>query len=294
MDQRNNNKIITQIILGHSIVSVRIIVALFVICSAVMKLLFDKYLPDIIDLDILRWTIIALGILFFFSTFYKYQPTNAIPYLSFFLYLLTIIYVVYFALINHFNPSAVIVLILVMGAGTVIINSLTYYGIQSGIIFFSSLIVFYSNELANENIIAFFSLILAMGVFATVIIIRLRLRSSVGLSYSFLDKLQVLSIIANRHGDIVFVSPSVKTVLGYEPKELLRQGWWMTSHLAKGWISHEHILNYPNLISKEIVEMESSLVTKDGRTVWLNWANSILPNGNYMGIALDVTKYKEK
>src|SRR5271154_2770352 len=119
MEQRNSKKIITQIILGHSIVSVRIIVALFVVCSAVMKLLFNIYMPHLVDFDILRWTIIILGTMFFLSTFYKPKPSKVTPYLSFFLYLLTISYVVYITLINHFNPNITIILILVVGASTV-------------------------------------------------------------------------------------------------------------------------------------------------------------------------------
>jgi hypothetical protein len=46
------------------------------------------------------------------------------------------------------------------------------------------------------------------------------------------------------------------------------------------------------MIPKDIESMESSLVTKDGKKLWVNWVNSILPNGNYMGVALDITKYK--
>jgi len=38
--------------------------------------------------------------------------------------------------------------------------------------------------------------------------------------------------------------------------------------------------------------METKVSAKDGRTVWLSWSNSILTNGNYIGVALDVSKYK--
>jgi len=26
--------------------------------------------------------------------------------------------------------------------------------------------------------------------------------------------------------------------------------------------------------------------------LWFSWVNSMLPNGSYMGVALDITKYK--
>jgi hypothetical protein len=40
------------------------------------------------------------------------------------------------------------------------------------------------------------------------------------------------------------------------------------------------------------MSMETSLLNKEGKKVWFTWANSMLPNGNYVGVALDITKYK--
>jgi PAS domain S-box-containing protein len=294
MEQKPNDKVISQIILGQSIGSVRIVIALFTLCATLMKLLYDKYLPNLIDFDELRWTIIALGVVFFFITFFKFKSVRFVSYISFFLYLLTLIYVVSFVIVNHFDPGVVTILILIIGASTVIINSLTYYGVQAGLIVVVSLVAFEANTISLENTIAFFNLLLAIGVFAIVTIVRLKLISSVKHSHANLEKLQVLSIVANKNGEIVFVSPSVRALLGYEPKELIKDGWWQSGNLSKGWISHEHIMEYPNMIPRELISMECSITTKDGSTKWLNWANSVLPNGNYMGIALDITKYKVK
>src|SRR5690606_27336842 len=125
----------------------------------------------------------------------------------------------------------------------------------------------------------FLNLMLAIGVFGIVMTIRLKLIASVKNSYTNLEKLNVLSIIANKKGEIVFVSPSVRSLLGYQPKELVKDGWWDIGNLREAWINRDYILNYPNIHPKEIELMETSLISKDGRRVWLNWANSILPNG---------------
>ncbi|MCU0421141.1 MAG: PAS domain S-box protein [Cyclobacteriaceae bacterium] len=215
-----------------------------------------------------------------------------IAYLSFSVYLLTLGYVLAFALVNRFDQSAVVILILTMGASTVIINSLAYYGVQSAIVALASLLVFASAPLPPENTVSFFVLLFALGVFAIVIIVRLKLVSSVKHSYANLERLQVLSIVANRRGEIIFISPSVEALLGYDPKTLTKNGWWQTGNLSKGWISREHILNYPNIITAELISMESSMTTRDGNKKWLSWANSVLPNGNYMGVAHDITRYK--
>jgi PAS domain S-box-containing protein len=203
-----------------------------------------------------------------------------------------LVYVIAFVLANRFDPNAVTILILVLGASSVIINSLFYYGVQCAIIILASVISYSAPDLGNENLIAFLNLMIAIGVFGIVIAVRLKLISSVKYSHSNLEKLNVLSIVANKTGEIVFVSPSVHSLLGYKPKELVKEGWWKSENLKEGWINREYILNYPNILPKEIMSMETSLLSKDGKKIWLNWANSMLPNGNYMGVALDITRYK--
>ena len=292
MPQDANSPFVKKVLLRQSLGSVRLVVALFTITAAVTKLLYDRILPDLNDLDAVRWSIIGLGCLLFASTWFQVKRGVVVTYFSFFLYLCTLLYVIAFVLVNRFDPNAVTILILVVGASSVIINSLSYYGVQSGIILLASVFAFSGPDLGNENLIAFLNLVLALGVFGIVIAVRLKLISSVKNSHSNLEKLNVLSIVANRAGEIVFVSPSVKNLLGYDPKELVKDGWWSSRNLQEGWINREYILNYPNILPKEIISIETSLLDKEGKKVWFNWVNSILPNGNYMGVGLDVTRYK--
>jgi PAS domain S-box-containing protein len=292
MNEETNSPFVTKVLLRQSIASVRLVIALFTVTAAVTKLLYDRFLPELTDIDGVRWTIIAIGSLFFISTYFRFKRGIVVSYFSLFLYLSTLLYVIAFVLINRFNPNAVIILILVVGASSVIINSLFYYGVQSGIIVLAAVFTYSSSNLGNENLIAFLNLILALGVFGIVITVRLKLISSVKKSHSNLEKLNVLSIVANKAGEIVFVSPSVHNLLGYEPKELVKDGWWNSKNLQDGWISKDYILNYPNIVPKEIASIETSLLNKDGKKVWFNWVNSMLPNGNYVGVALDITKYK--
>jgi PAS domain S-box-containing protein len=292
MSQETQSPFVTKVLLRQSIVSLRLVIALFTVTAAVTKLLYDAFLPGLIDLDGVRWTIIGFGVIFFVSTYFQFKRGIVVSYFSLVLYLSTLLYVIAFVLLNHFDPNTVIILILVLGASSVIINSLFYYGVQSVIIVLASALAYSSLDLGNENLIAFLNLMIALGVFAIVITVRLKLISSIKSSHSNLEKLNVLSIVANKAGEIVFVSPSVQTLLGYDPKELVREGWWKSKNLRDGWISREYILNYPNILPKEIISMETSVLSKDGKKVWFNWVNSMLPNGNYVGVALDITRYK--
>lgn len=292
MLQETKNPFVSKVLLRQSIGSVRLVIALFTVTAAITKLLYDRFLPDLKDLDGIRWAIIALGCIFFTITFFRSKRGIIIAWFSFFLYMCTLFYVIAFVVINKFDPNAVTILILVVGASSIIINSLFYYGIQCFIILLAAQVAYAGFDLGSENLIAFFNLMLALGVFGIVITVRLKLLSGIKHSHAHLEKLNVMSIVANKAGEIVFVSPSVQSVLGYQPDELIKDGWWRSQNLREGWISRDYILNYPNILPKEIASMETSIINREGKKLWFNWANSMLPNGNYMGIALDITRYK--
>ena len=294
MSPEYNSPFVTKVFLRQSIGSVRLVIALFTITSIVIKLLYDRFLAHLTDFDGFRWTIIGLGCVFFVSTFVRSKRRQIVSFFSLSMYLTTLLYVTGFVLVNQFDPNAVIVLILVIGASSVLINTLSYYAIQSAMIVLASFFVYSNSDLPSENIVAFFNLMLSLGVFGIVIGVRLKLISTLKNSHSNLEKLNVLSIVANKHGEIVFVSPSVRNLLGYEPKELVKYGWWRSPNLREGWINREYILNYPNILPKEIMSIETSVLNKQGKKVWFSWVNSVLPNGSYVGVGLDVTRYKNQ
>jgi PAS domain S-box-containing protein len=254
--------------------------------------LYDQFLPELRDFDQIRWTIIGLGIVLFASTFVRFKRRITVPVFSLLLYLATLLYVIAYVAVNQFDPYAIIILLLVYGVSSVVINSLFYYGLQCIITVVAFGISYLSLGLENGNIIGFLDILIAMGVFGVVMTVRLKLITDIQSSHASLEKLNVLSVVANKSGGIVFVSHSIKSLLGYTPNELLREGWW-SSDLREAWISRDYIVNYPNIVPKEISSIERVAIGKDGEKVWLNWENSILPNGNYMGVAFNITKYKK-
>src|SRR5688572_4976892 len=150
MNLERNSPFVTKVLLRQSIGSVRLVIALFTVSAVVTKLLYSQFLPNLADLDEVRWTIIALGCIFFLTTYVRYKRAVVVTYFSFFLYLFTLLYVITFVLINRFDPHAVTILILVVGASTIIINTLFYYGMQCFVIIVSSLYVYLGIHLGNE------------------------------------------------------------------------------------------------------------------------------------------------
>ena len=130
MNQGPGIPFVTKVLLRQPISSFRLVIALFTVTSAITKVLYDSLLPDLIDFDQVRWTIIGLGTLLFASTLVKFKRRIVVPYFSLLLYLATLFYVIAFVIVNRFDPNAVIILILVYGASSVVINSMLYYGVQ--------------------------------------------------------------------------------------------------------------------------------------------------------------------
>lgn len=64
MLQETKNPFVSKVLLRQSIGSVRLVIALFTVTAAITKLLYDRFLPDLKDLDGIRWAIIALGCIF--------------------------------------------------------------------------------------------------------------------------------------------------------------------------------------------------------------------------------------
>jgi PAS domain S-box-containing protein len=279
--------------LGQSINLVRIIAAIFVISSTILQFIYTRYLPDFVDPYPIHWGLNIIVSVFFASTFIvKFKSHRHLDYISMSLYASIQAYTVFLALVNHLNPFSVILLILVMGGGTVIITNSLFYWVQSGIIIFFIAIQFVTTEFNGTIMIGFFNILVSIGIFGAVLFIRLRMMKEVSFSNSLLRKVQLFSVIANPSGQIVFVSPSIKGILGYDTNALLKDGWWENESLSASWIEKEYILNYPGIIRPEIKTKESLTRSNEGNMIWLSWTNSILPDGNYLGVAFDITKYR--
>jgi hypothetical protein len=155
MNQEPANRFVSKVLLRQSINSVRLVIALFTIAAAITKLLYDRYLPELTDLHAVRWTIIAFGTMAFISTYFRFKRSVVIAYVGFFLYVSTLLYVITFVVINNFDPNTVTILILVLGASSVIINSLFYYGVQGAIVALICSIAYSTLDTNNVNLIAF-------------------------------------------------------------------------------------------------------------------------------------------
>ena len=113
------------------------------------------------------------------------------------------------------------------------------------------------------------------------------------LSDQILERVNALVLVADAHGSISYVSPSVKTILGFEPAELLGDGWWKVSRSTptegeaeKGRIRSSAL----QTISRMPYERE--IQDRWGETHWIVWIDAHGPNSSVIGVGHDITERK--
>lgn len=112
---------------------------------------------------------------------------------------------------------------------------------------------------------------------------------------TILERLNNLIIVANSEGMVNYVSPSVKNVLGYEPHELLGNGWWESTKSGNdegiSFLDYINAQFQQNSNLKEI-SYERQLKTASGVDKWILWNMSVGPDNSVISIGSDITQRK--
>ncbi|NRA12087.1 MAG: PAS domain S-box protein [Crocinitomicaceae bacterium] len=117
-----------------------------------------------------------------------------------------------------------------------------------------------------------------------------------GKPFATLDDINAIVLVADANGSIVFANKAIKSILGYEPEDVLGDGWWeLTSMKKKTDTRKAKTAAMANGTAdlKDRHLFENLLPTKDGRKVWTQWTNTRTADGLLVGIAQDITEKKE-
>ncbi len=104
-----------------------------------------------------------------------------------------------------------------------------------------------------------------------------------------------LVLVSNSAGKIVYVSPSVNNLLGYDPGELLGDGWWETERVSGGDIEVERayvMQAAAGLIAVDGNPYEHRLRHKDGSWRIFMLADAKGPTDLLIGVGTDITQLK--
>lgn len=123
-------------------------------------------------------------------------------------------------------------------------------------------------------------------------------REKILLSNNLLELVGSLLLVADTEGQIVYAGSSVKEVLGYEPEELLGDGWWNLSRRGfengDGFLQEKKYLSSAARGHVNVAEKpyERLVYDKQGKPHWILWQDSPGPENHIIGVGQDITERK--
>ncbi len=124
---------------------------------------------------------------------------------------------------------------------------------------------------------------------------RKRAEEKLRLSDEILQRVKALVLVADAQGEIVYVSPAAKEIMGYEPAELLGEGWWTLSRGEAGDARREK--EYVSRAARGEIPIsdepyERVVLARDGQPRTIVWQDAKGPNGLLIGVGHDITERK--
>lgn len=110
-----------------------------------------------------------------------------------------------------------------------------------------------------------------------------------------LDKLNTLLVVVNNKGEVEYISNSAKTLLGFEPEQLLGNNWWIIprQNIDEGRAIKEKILTSMLHDSYRVDQgFEHALKTSKGIVKWFKWSSAMMQDDKLIGIGIDITEKK--
>jgi PAS domain S-box-containing protein len=124
---------------------------------------------------------------------------------------------------------------------------------------------------------------------------RKQVEKQVQLSNEIINKVSALILVANSTGGIEYASPSFGHVLGYDPDELLDDGWWKVSRhdlsdrLKERNVVAKYARRELRLSSKTY---ERKVTDAQGNSRWVLWQDTLGFNNTLIGVGHDITERK--
>ena len=232
----------------------------------------------------------GIGLLFLMIGLLSFRSKTVANYIGQLVILAFIICIGHLLIINYFDklvPSHVIALIVVTSFASIVFH--TY----RGIIIFSLLLVAFSVWISLNIDDPYFlptqfiiSIVAALLLSILIISIRLNLFSRLANSDSILQNIDSLVLVANKNGDIQFVSGSITKLLGYEKEEVMGKGWWDIRGPEE---KQKHLSRNQEKSAVNRNQYVTQVIHKDGELRHFRWIETVLSNGNVAGVGHDIT-----
>ena len=125
---------------------------------------------------------------------------------------------------------------------------------------------------------------------------RKRAEDRLRLSDQILQRVNAVVLVADSQGSIVYVSPAARTILGYEPDELLGDNWWKVSRPEPAAAEREkEVVGRVARGEKPVFAeaYERAIQDRSGNTRWISWVDAPGLGNTLIGVGHDITERKQ-
>lgn len=270
---------------------------LVLLCGGVMYplsgVLCRLFIPELQINGLVQISIGAFMLLCGFGTYLyeamrKYSTT--IAYIGF---SLICVHVFYMAHINNLHPVLIVTIVIVMaGSGMLLdhIRAVVTYSVA--ILIATGLLMFMADATALYNIwLILLSVVISLIITFVTVVSRLNIFNRLIFADTTLNNSRSLVIATDVSGNIVYVSRSIKAVLGYQPEELMGDGWWKvrSQDEEENRKMREKVTSFKGTTAPYL----SVVTSKNGTKKWIQWVDTELPGDIRVGIGMDVSDRKE-
>ncbi|MFN8382296.1 MAG: PAS domain S-box protein [Anaerolineales bacterium] len=134
-----------------------------------------------------------------------------------------------------------------------------------------------------------------VNIYALDVTEREKVTAEMELSDQILKSIGNMVLVANGEGKVVYISESVRNILGYEPEEVLGDGWWNIERISGGDIEAEQAYVRSAARGETFVDgkpYEHRVKHRDGTWRWLMLGDAKGPRDLLIGIGTDITHLK--
>jgi PAS domain S-box-containing protein len=238
--------------------------------------------------------VIGISLLLAGVSTYYWPPArkfaSAISYAGFILIVSHILFLCY---INNLHPVVVVVLVVTLGAGGVVFFNIRPVTVFSAMLLIATGLLMYAT--GEEGLYNRWLLLLGVVVCIVIMYInvlsRLNLFNRLAFADTTINNSRSLVLAADESGHIIFVSKSVRQILGYTEAEVLGEGWWKIR--TDDHEENERIRQQVQDTKSTVPIYTATVKAKNGTPRWIQWSDTVLEGGIKVGIGIDVTDRHE-
>ncbi len=206
------------------------------------------------------------------------------------IYCLVSFYYVFLCYYSDLDPFFIICQIITLSLGTIIFEKTLHFVFLGVIITGLSMLI--TVELGNTEFSPSLYVIATVSILFVSIIathVKLRLSDRLIFANTVINDGGSLVMAANKNGDVIYINKTFTKVLGFTEEEVLGQGWWKVRKVI-----HNDESPFDKITKGEISSTATVLLeTKSKTHRWIQWNNTKLENGIFVGIGNDITERRE-